>query len=213
MTGHHAKLARIGAKQLRAAGCGVLMREPVKAVPSQAEALRPGLRHSVGSSFGRQPGVERGIEAGDRRHARHRGRGRLDAGQCPRLVQRCQVGQLGDSRRDRVVEHRRPGVAAAAVHDPVTDRVGAGLAAQEVTEITVAWTAVPRIEVKPGGDLVSRAKHADLETARSGIDDQDACHRHRTSYGRRRACRAGSCHWDRVTRTFDSAAEAAQRRR
>ncbi len=175
VAGHHAKPGP--AEQLRASGRGVLVREPVKAVPPQAEALGPFAGQGVGWLRPRRhAGMKRRVEAGNGGQPGQRGLRGLDPGQGPRLVQRRQVGQVRDSRDHRLIDDRGADEPAAPMHHPVAGRVKAGLGTQELAEVGVVGAAVPGVDVQRRDGLVRRAEHAELEAARPGVDDEDAGH-------------------------------------
>ena len=148
----------------------------MKAEAPQAETPRPRRRQCVGGGGRGQPGVERGVEAGDRGHCGQRDTDRLDPGQCTGLVQRGQVGQRADPGHHVVVDRRGRSEPVPAVHDPVPGRADAGQPAQECPQAGVVRTAVPGGQVRRRHHLIRRGEHAQLEAARPGVDHQDAGH-------------------------------------
>ena len=105
---------RVG-RELRDAPRGVGVREAVEAEP----APRPLSRQRVRGRRRRQRGVERGVEACGRTHARER----VDRRQRTRLVQRREVGQLLQPRAHPLVDPDRRPELLATVHDTVRDGV------------------------------------------------------------------------------------------
>ena len=101
------------------------VRQPVEAVAADVEAVPPLGRHRVGGGLGRQRGVERGVEAGDGRHAGRRGGHGVEGGERLGLVQRGQGGERLEPAPHVVVDHDRLAEALAPVDDPVPDGVEA----------------------------------------------------------------------------------------
>ena len=101
-----------------------------------------------------------------------------DGGDGPRVVQRRQVGDRVEVVDHLVVEPDRLAEPRATVHHPVPDRVEAGplrasrVGQERAQRIEVTGTVPPLDGVR--GDHALVVEHAQLEAARSGVDDQDA---------------------------------------
>src|SRR5439155_15794566 len=75
---------------------------------------------------------------------------------------------------DASVDERGGVEPIATVHHAVARGVDALESADERGDVGVAGVAVPALDVAVGQDGVVRAEQAQLEAARTGVDDEDA---------------------------------------
>ncbi len=149
----------------------------MEAVAPQAEPCAPGGGQRVGRGGLRQVRVERGVETGDRGDIRQQGAHGVDGCERACLVYWRKVSELGKRRDNAVVDQDRGGEAVATVYHPVADGTGIGGAAEAINEcdkFLARRLAVPWLHVQRRFDAVTRAEQAQLQAARTGVNDQDA---------------------------------------
>lgn len=171
VAGHRPKSLDRTVEQLRGAARGVAVGQAVEAVPAKAPPAAPVRRQCVGGRRVRQVGVEGGVEAGHRGHRGQRGRDRVDAGDGPWLVQRCQIGQCHEPLADPPVEHRGLGELGAAVHHPMTHQLHATSRRQAGQELPYRLQVVgaPWPEFHGCQRVVVLVEQRQLEAGRAGV--------------------------------------------
>ena len=113
--------------------------------------------------------MEGGVEARHRGHAGQRTADRRDAGQRDRLVQRSEIGQLGQRCDDAIVDAHRLAKALAPVHDAMPDGIWRGHRGDRgLQRVDVIGRDVGR-----GLDRVVGAEQPQLQAARARVDDED----------------------------------------
>jgi hypothetical protein len=132
-------------------------------------ALAPRRRERVGRRRRAEAGVERGVEAGDRRQGGASLGRRRGGGQRLGLVQRGERGQPPQLVREGLVEPRRR-AAPAAVHDPVGDRVGLPQALQRRCQGLGIELAAVELDLVNPGDAVVAVQQPQLDRARPRVD-------------------------------------------
>ena len=122
---------------------------------------------------GRGCRVKGGVEAGDGRQGRARGR---TAAMPPsaRPVQRSERPERADARLDARIEQHRPGVPRAAVHDAVPDSVGLRQFGERHSDRVRIDRPVEQLQVMAGADRERAVEHAQLQRARARVDDEHA---------------------------------------
>jgi hypothetical protein len=120
--------------------------------------------------------VERGVEAGHGGHVREDRAHRVDAGDPAWLVQRRQLGQLGDPVADTAVEPHRVGELGAAVHDAVPHRVDVRQSVEETLDVLGLVLAGPPVEGGLLDHLVGVVQQRQLEAGRPRVHHQHVSH-------------------------------------
>ena len=181
---HHDSSGSV-AQQLAGTSDRVRDTQPVEAKPAQAPARRPLPRQWVQRDRLGHARVERGIEGGYLGYAREACPRGVNAGHRRRIVQRGQLGQLGDLVPYRVVHADGLPEAHAPVDHAVAYRLHRRRSSQrgrELGRVAVRFGAFPaRLALLLGGFGV-RVQHHPFEAAGAGIEHQyrsllvrDAC--------------------------------------
>ena len=121
VAGHDPQVLDGSADHRRRPGRGVGVRQPVEPVLPKRPALAPFARDGIGRRGDRHRGVERRVEAGDRRDIGQDGAHGGDPGQRLRLVQWREVGQRAKVGDDPVIEADGHSVPCAAMDHAMTD--------------------------------------------------------------------------------------------
>jgi hypothetical protein len=151
------QIPALGADQLTGTAGDVGVRETVEAEASQRPAFTPGGRQSVGRGAVGDGRVERGVKAGDARHAGESETDGIERGERTRLVKRRQLAQLAQLRFDAAIDADRRAEALPAVNDPVTDGVGSRQRAERVSEQSLIRRFIGGRQLALAKRLVSRA--------------------------------------------------------
>ena len=170
------RVVALAPAQDRGATRGVRVRQPMEPVPPHAERSRHAARDRVGGGRIGQRGVERRVERRDVRQVRERRRDRTDPGQRPRLVQRRQRRQRLDARRSTRASST---TGAANRVPPWTTRCPTAsapptraIASRDERRVGL----LDRRQVRRLEDGVARAEQPELAAARARVDDEDqAC--------------------------------------
>jgi hypothetical protein len=93
----------------------------------------------------------------------------------PRLVERREICERREPRDDRVVEPRRGVVLGAAVDDAMPDGVERRERVERAADVGVVDAAARELQIDRSGNGVVRLEPPQLQAARAGVDDQEAC--------------------------------------
>ena len=206
---HQAQPGEVTAEEPGRLARDVLVADAVHAVAP--DACLPGDLpvQGVRRGGGGQAGEPRRVEHGHLRQLGPRALGQPDPGQRRWVVQRGELGEPVQFAERVVVQKRRPGEPAAAVHDPVADRVqvcdtGVAHRLGDLPEgRLVAGLADPLDGPADLGTAAPGIDHAVLQRRRAGVEDQDVDHGGESASGRRRPRTRGASGADGVVRERD----------
>ena len=147
------------------------MAQAVEAVTAHAP-FPPLQWHRIRVRLRRQRGVESRVEAGDDRQLRAQLTQRAHRRQRRRIVQRRQLGDLGQLLQHVGIHHCAAVEIGASVHHPHNGGVEVARVGQERLQRVQLGLAFERLQVFLRGHPVVPLQHAQLQRAGSGIDYQ-----------------------------------------
>jgi hypothetical protein len=119
--------------------------------------------------------MKRGIEAGNRGGVRQRRRDRIERGDRFGLVQRREVDQAAQCGLDVSVDQHGVVKPLTAVHDPVSDHVGAVESRRPdlVAQLRRVDGRSRRVQLRGRDGPVASVQQGQLDRARPRVDDED----------------------------------------
>ena len=145
----------------------------MEAEASNVPALSPFLWHGVGGGLGRHVGMKGGVETGHLGQVRKKRPQCLNSGQARWVVQGGQVGQGLQGRIGARVEQDGLPEGGATVDNPVPGCIDGRILLAEGAEHIAEFGSGESREVLCGHEIVVAVEQAELEGARTGIDDED----------------------------------------